>query len=106
MLVGLVALVLPSALYGCVLASPWCLEKVTARYAFFVCCVLSVLLAVEFGALVKASDFCEARGRVREALLRSPRLLRSARVEAVASPLARVEAALLRSARAEAALLP
>jgi len=58
--VALVALALPPAAYGACFSSAWVIDKVAARYAFFVVALLGGLVAVEYGGLVKLADFCVA----------------------------------------------
>ena len=53
-------LILPCAAYGGLTKSPRLLEHWAARWACFVVACLAVLLAFEFGVLVKVSDFCVA----------------------------------------------
>ena len=59
-LLAFVVLILPCAAYGGLTKSPRLLEHWAARWACFVFACLAVLLAFEFGVLVKVSDFCVA----------------------------------------------
>jgi hypothetical protein len=59
-LLAFVVLILPCASYGALTKSPRLLEHWAARWACFVVACLAVLLAFEFGVLVKVSDFCVA----------------------------------------------
>ena len=59
-LLAFVVLILPCAAYGGLTKSPRLLEHWAARWACFVVACLAVLLAFEFGVLVKVSDFCVA----------------------------------------------
>ena len=59
-LLAFVVLILPCAAYGALTKSPRLLEHWAARWACFVVACLAVLLAFEFGVLVKVSDFCVA----------------------------------------------
>ena len=59
-LLTMVLLVLPCAAYGALAKSPKVLGGAAARWGCVVVACLSVLLAFEFGVLVKVSDFCVA----------------------------------------------
>ena len=62
-LLAFVVLILPCPAAGGLTKSPRLLEHWAARWACFVVACLAVLLAFEFGVLVKVSDFCVAPGR-------------------------------------------
>jgi hypothetical protein len=61
-LLTMMLLVLPCAAYGALAKSPKVLGGAAARCGCAVVACLSVLLAFEFGVLVKVSDFCVAPG--------------------------------------------